>query len=650
MESVPVAAKGGLKLEWPSPGGREGHGRRREGRSHRLVYKDSVRSSVVENAPATVARTIRRGDCTMLSLTLPIAAVLIVVPFVIAVISLVGSHWYPSSDLALEAVRIKDVGGHHTPLVGVQSRLGWDHPGPLMFWLLAPFHGLFGQTGLLLGAAVLNAAALVGSLIVARRRGGLPLVALVAIVAALLCRALGPELLIDPWNPWVPVLPFLLYAMLAWCVADQDWVALPWLVGIGSFVVQTHVGYAPEVLGLGALACALGAFGSYWEHRRARAGGSGDTQPPPSARRWIVVAAAVGFLVWLGPVVQQLTGSPGNLGEIVDSFRHPVDPVAGWEAGFGVMGRELALVGPWITGNDAAPSALVGTASTIPATLLLVATAALGALAWRRGANDAGRLALLAVSGAGIGVVAVSRITGFLGPYLVRWSWVIAALVWLSLVWSLWSLVARAPMTNALAAVSLVTVVGLTVSTGWSAVSVPVPEQQFSNAIARLGPGAVRHLQRDNRYLVTFVDSENFGAPVGVGVFLDLEGHGRQVRVERQYSRRFGSWRVASRPQVDGVVIVVAGGDIERGWVPPPGATRIAAYDPLSRPDRARAQLLERQARQRLGPAAPVNALPVLNPITRKLLIDSGVDPHAVEELRQLRQRGDAYYAYLAHP
>jgi len=57
---------------------------------------------------------------------------------------------------------------------------------------------------------------------------------------------------------------------------------------------------------------------------------------------------------------------------------------------------------------------------------------------------------------------------------------------------------------------------------------------------------------------------------------------------------------------------------------------------------------LEREARERLGPAAPVNALLVLSPITRQQLIDSGVDPRAVEELRRLRQRGDAYSVYLA--
>jgi hypothetical protein len=577
-----------------------------------------------------------------------IAAALLALPFVIAMISLVGYRWHPVSDLALEALRIKDVGGHHTPLVGVQSRFGWFHPGPLMFWLFAPFDRLFGETGLLVGEAVFNAAALIGALVVARRRGGLPMLALVAVMAALLSRAIGPAVLIEPWNPWVPVLPLLLYALLAWSVAEQDWAALPWLVGVGSFVVQTHVGFAPAVVGLGAIACALGAFGRL----RARARQSHESRVVEEttrwpARRWILVAVVVGVLLWLAPVVQQFTGTTGNLGDIIDSFRHPTEPVAGWDIGFGVMGRELGVVGPWITGDDVGPSGFLETASTIPATLLILATAALGALAWRRGAKDAGRLAALAVAGAVLGVVGVSRITGILGPYLARWTWVVAALVWLSLAWSLWSLFSRASITRALVAAALVALIGVTASTAWAAASVRAPDHQFSDTIARLGPSTAAHLERDQRYLLTFVDSENSGA-MGEGMFLDLAERGRQVRVQPQLSRLVGSWRTAHRAQVDGVVIVVAGGDLERGWSPPAGARRISAYDPLSPRERTRLQRLERQARATLGPDAPSGALPLVSAFGRQQLVDNGVDPHVVDELRELHQRGDAYSVYLA--
>jgi hypothetical protein len=356
----------------------------------------------------------------------------------------------------------------------------------------------------------------------------------------------------------------------------------------------------------------------------------------------------VGVLVWLAPVVQQLTGAPGNLGEIIDSFRHPKESLAGWDTGFGVIGHELGFVGPWITGDDTGSTGLVSTASTIPALLLLAATAALGGLAWRRGARDAGQLAVLAVPGAGLGVVAVSRITGFLGPYLVRWSWVLAALVLLSLAWSLWRILDRASATRALVAVSLFGVLALTASTGWAAAPVHVPQPQFSDVIAHLGSGTAPHLDSDRRYLLEIVDTENLGA-VAVGTFLDLDERGKQVRVESGFAKPFGSWRTAHRSEVDGVVTVVAGGDIERGWIAPPGAMRVVYYDPLTSRERSRSQRLERQVRERLGAAAPRNALPVLSAIGRKQLVADGADPRAVDALWHLHQRGDAYSVYISN-
>src|SRR5262245_6376965 len=606
-----------------------------------------VATPLVE-APSSPPQRTRRGGRSISAPAFLIAAALLGIPFVIAVVSLFGYHWYPSSDLALEVLRIKDVGGRHTPLIGMQSRFDWSHPGPLMFWVFAPFYRVFGNTGLLAGAAALNAGVVIGALYFARRRGGLPMLAIVAVLSAVLVHALGPELLIQIWNPWVPVLPFLLYVLLAWSVAERDWPALPWLVGIGSFVVKSHVSYAPVVFGRGVIAFALGAWGSKRSPRHLEGEGAAATSAQASPRRWIVLAGIVGVAAWVAPLVQQFTGSPGNIQAIVESFLHPRDPAAGWSTAVGVMGRELSFIGPWSTGDDAGPFGTVVTASALPAALVLLTTATLGALAWRRGAHDAGRLALLAVAGAVLGLVAVSRVTGVLGSYLVRWTWVLAAFVWLSLLWSLWSLVARSSATTVLAAVALVTVLGLVASAGWSAGSVDVPGQQFSDAVARLGPPVARRLHRGTRYRVTAVDTENVPAPMGVAMLEELEDRGQRVSVEPRLSRALGGWRTEPRSRVAGVVIVVSGGDIERGWSPPAGSTRIAEYDPLSPRARARAERLERDVRRRLGNPRPLEPLGVLNPIGRQHLIEDGADKRAVDELAHLHQQGDAYTVYLA--
>ena len=105
---------------------------------------------------------------TMLWLTIALVAV----PFVAVIISLVGHPWHPSGDQAVELLRIQDVGGRHTPLLGASSRWGWAHPGPLLFWSLTPFDRVLGANGMLVGTAIINLASVVGFVVVAYRRGG----------------------------------------------------------------------------------------------------------------------------------------------------------------------------------------------------------------------------------------------------------------------------------------------------------------------------------------------------------------------------------------------------------------------------------------------------------------------------------------------
>ena len=47
--------------------------------------------------------------------------------------------------------RVRDVGGRHTPLIGLPGRIGTfpdqgSHPGPISFWLVAPGYRLFGSS------------------------------------------------------------------------------------------------------------------------------------------------------------------------------------------------------------------------------------------------------------------------------------------------------------------------------------------------------------------------------------------------------------------------------------------------------------------------------------------------------------------------
>jgi hypothetical protein len=567
-----------------------------------------------------------------------VLVVLVMVPLVVTLISLIGTHWHPTSDNALEVLRVRDVGGRHTPLTGVQSRLGWDHPGPSLFWLLAPFRWVAGDTGILVGVACINGAAIVTALLLARRRAGLPFVVVLSVGILVLARALGASLLIDPWNPWVAVLPFLVYMLLAWCIADRDVVVLPALVAVGSFLVQTHVGYTPLVAGAGATAVALTLLRRNDEPTRGHA----------QVRKYVAISGVVAVVMWLAPLIQQFTGSPGNLGEIVDYFRHPTEKTLGIAYGFGLMGKELAVPGAWITGNDVSPLGFVFTAGTITALALLAAALLLAVLAWRRGSAGATRFACLIVATAWFGVLAGGRITGAPGSYLVRWWWVIAALLWCSLVWSLWCAVGEARLAPVLVPAGCAVIVVLATVVAWDAAPARVPGLEYSTAVGKLTPGTADKLSRDRRYVVKWVNSDALGA-VGVGTYLELVERGFDVGVSPEFGHAFGSWRVARPGEVQGTITVVSS-DSSEGFPRPVGAVQAAQYDPLTAADRRRAQEIEVEIRAHAGPSRPLVPGDADSVFGRGALLAAGIDPAQIDVLRELRRPGLAYAVFVVPP
>jgi hypothetical protein len=68
---------------------------------------------------------------------LSVVAGVLIVPAAVLLVRVIHSGWLSSSDWADIELRTRDVGTVHTPLVGAYSRYGWNHPGPLLFYVLA---------------------------------------------------------------------------------------------------------------------------------------------------------------------------------------------------------------------------------------------------------------------------------------------------------------------------------------------------------------------------------------------------------------------------------------------------------------------------------------------------------------------------------
>ena len=506
-----------------------------------------------------------------------IVVTVVLLPTAVTCAALAHRTWDPAGDRAIQVLRILDVGTGRTPLTGSWSRFGWDHPGPIVFWALAPFARLFGHRGVLVGVGMINAAALIVAPVAARRRGGWPLVGVVALGVTTLVAALGTDLLIDPWNPWVAVLPYLAFVMAAWCVLEGEHRWLPVMVIAGTFAVQAHVGYFPLVLLVGIVTVAVGGV---HVTRRERHGW----------QRSVLIAGVAAAMLWIAPVLQQLFGDRGNLGALLDFARHPTQATAGWSTAWGVMGTELGFPGAWINGGDLGIYG-VRTSTTWPALLLLAGMIGLGVAAWRRGSSSAGGLAFIAGLLVIASVVTTARVSGPVWTYVIRWWWVAVALVWISIIWSGIELIRRADAVRWLGRIALAAAAVVAIALSWSAVPVGLPDPQLSVTSGRLGAAAAAALDPERSYTIHFADVRNWGG-VSNGVFLALVERGFHIAASAEQVPPFERWR--TRPPSPGWtdLYIVGEDDLADRFRPPAPFHVVARVDPLTTRQRARADEL----------------------------------------------------------
>jgi hypothetical protein len=387
------------------------------------------------------ARTDTRSRARIERWCVVACVVIALVPIVVALLRALHRGWIPVGDDAFFVVRSRDVFTRHRPLLGTwtsaSSTAGVDfnNPGPLLFDALAPFAAVGSRASIAVGAACLNALAVVGIVVVAVRRGGARLGALAAFVAAALAWSMGSELLYDPWQPHALLLPFLCFLMLAWALACGDLWMLPWMVGVGSLVVQSHVSHALLVPLIAAWAIGVSGFVTW---RRAR--GDDAVRARLTARAWraTAVAAAVLVVAWIQPLIEQFTSDgAGNLSRLARASRVSTGP-AGWRYATKAVASVLALPPLWArpsinhtffgNGDWSPPSAAAAAAGF--GVLALVFGVAL-VFVWRRRDRTAVIALATAIVATLVGLFTVARapitVFGPLTPHSARWMWAVGA-------------------------------------------------------------------------------------------------------------------------------------------------------------------------------------------------------------------------------
>lgn len=607
-----------------------------------------------------------------------------VAPAVVAAVSVLGSGWVPSDDRALEILRISDVGGAHTPLVGAWSRWHWNHPGPLLFWIAAPLYRLIGDVGVLLTCALLAGASSAGVALLGLRRGGVVLGGITALLLAVVTGSLGLGTLVDPWNPFVALLPFLLFLFLVWSVLCDDLFLLPIAAAVGTFCMQAHAGYVPLVGGLGVVTLVgMGVRRAVAARRANRVdvdpaagpartsaseASAGDAILVRRPRRrvgtagraagvrasvhqhrlltWTVASIAVLAALWAPAVYDQVAGT-GNLGRLVDFSRNPTEAAVGWPDAFGIMSMQLGVPAPWMDAND---TLLIGLARTAPVAVgvaALTVLAAVTALAFRRERIEAGVLGAVALAAVATGLASTARITGIVFPYLVRWWWMISAFALLAVVWGLlaaFGLQRRRAVGVATLALAALVATGVV----WRDMPVTGPNPRSSESLSELIDDTSALLDPDGRYVVRASDQLNLGG-AGPSLLLGLEQRGFQVFVEPDdlTDSQYGGWRTLPASEADGVVTVVGLDVIDAGWEVPAGAQQIAIHDPLSPAERQEFADLQRSMRSVLGDVVDEGVVAIVSPYVAVMAQQRGARAADIERMKELQERGSGFAVYL---
>lgn len=510
------------------------------------------------------------------------AATSVGVAFLVAVVTALHQGWVPASDDALIALHVSDVPGD-LPLVGAYSRFGWSHPGPAWYYYLALPYRLFASNaaGLMFGTLVLGFGGTIWAWLVARRTNRLA-GALVLLAMTLVMLGRDAVDLRDPWNPYVGVLLTGTLVVVGWAAAERRPGSVFALLPLGSFLVQSHVGYVPVVVAVVVVATFVAVSSGTW---------TADREPlRPLPVREALGGLGLSFLMWLPPLIQQFTGDPGNLWQVAFSASGEGAP-AGFAKATRLVFAAFALPPSWlgrelpVLADGIDPSWILPVLGAVPVAAALVVLI-------RR--DRVGTLLMLVCGAAVAGyVVAISRIAGPVHEYLFAGLGVTVAVVVALSAWVLLDALCSTDVQRwcALGALGLVVLAGIPLTISQTATEGPYP------STAEGVSSIMADLIADANGKPVFIDAvPEFTAYAALpGFVLALEEAGVDVVVPRDAASEFGEHRTGSSEGRTRYIVAFPGmvpGYLEDGW------TLVGTYDPLPADTSEKVAALDAEVKQ----------------------------------------------------
>jgi len=334
--------------------------------------------------------------------------------------------WMPTGDDAAITFRDYQTFSLQPPVVGLASTASsvghqlYD-PGPLQFWLLAPFVQLDFDHGLLWGSALIIGTVLSTAIEAIWHSGRwLGCAALAFVIVDLLW--LAPWVFSNlPWNAYFPIFFLIASIAFAWRVSTGAFGWWPVLIFTASVAAQCHLFFVPPALLLVLASPLLGL-----------------TLGKPVRYGWLITGGVIGLLCWLAPLIQHqnlIALWRGNSGK--QTF--------GFAFGLKALARSASPVPIWLGPNADAVQYLswLHQASAAYGVVVLLLLAVFGTFAWRSHCRDLAMLSALAfvLCSSFVLVFAVFPVTNFVSlEYLIDPLWVLGVLLWIVVGWSAWAL------------------------------------------------------------------------------------------------------------------------------------------------------------------------------------------------------------------
>lgn len=571
-----------------------------------------------------------------------------VVPVIAVVVTRSGRSYLPMQDFANIDLRVRDVWSTDFPLVGPYSRYGWNHPGGLFFWLLAPLSGLFGRApwATQVGSALLQGVAAAWIAVVAWRHRGLPQVAFWLAVLWLGYLSRGSWFFLQPWGPHAMFPFFALFLCLIWLVRRDRLSTLPQAAFVATLLVQTHIGFAIFV--------AAGVAFVTPEVVRAAGGFRGILR-----LRAVLISIAVLAVLWFPVALDTVLHWPGNFAHAIRLTA--LDPPAnrqGLRSGLGLFADAFKPLPEWL-GGTASYNRYTGEALPASAGYLLVAVALLGLgafAAWKTRNTDDRRLMQLTGLTCVIGVVSLAGVSGPPSAYLFYWRETVGALVFLSSLWCLGRWIDSTGRTHSVTALAIGCAAAVVIASAVMTTRIvtnPV-ENGFSVApVHELLDQLARDGHPDGPVLVLGAGTRLGG--VQGAVFNELERQGVDVRALPGEPFQWGRQRTSRPEDTSGVWYVTEGSGTFALLSALPGAEVIAQTHVLSPADEQELLELQRSIGADLERAGRTDLLPAIeSPLASYELSGvPGLDPARLARLDALLAKipaGKCRCAVIAFP